>query len=83
MEALEQPRLLLLWDALPVVAHGHHGIATAPLERHHDLGVGSAVLHRVRQEVAEDLLDARRIGEHAGRLSSGLEAHGPAAQELL
>ncbi|MCZ7682033.1 MAG: hypothetical protein M5U28_25865 [Sandaracinaceae bacterium] len=61
VEAREQPRELVGWDARPVVRHRHLDGRGVAFDRDQDLGARLTVLGRVGQEVAEHLLDARRI----------------------
>src|SRR5262249_47499859 len=64
IEALKEPREMLGGDARPGIAYEEFDIVFPPVCSDHDRRSRRTILHRVRNEVGEDLMYGFRIGLH-------------------
>src|SRR5215217_6878082 len=61
-KSIEYARQKLPLDALARVFHSHTRIRSMLLDAHTDLSAMWCELHRIRQQVPDDLVQARRVG---------------------
>src|SRR3989441_7271405 len=84
-ELLEDDRLVFLWDADPRVRDGDHDALSVRLCIHGDRAVLLGELHRVGEQVDEDLLHRTLVGGHRTDRGGQLlvQPHPAAAGSLL
>src|ERR1043165_9713516 len=63
-KAIEYARQKLRIDSLTRVLHGHTRVRSVLVDTHRDLSTMRRELHRIRQQVPDDLMQARRVGRY-------------------
>ncbi len=70
-ESLEHPVPEIRWNPRAMIGDGNAERAVLPLDIHLDMTVGFRELHRIRQEIIQNLLNADRVGIELNALSAG------------